>query len=361
MNKARFRLFCRKLPENAVQLLLELRENVRDTINLIDPELAARIDFTRLEQIKTTFIPKEMRKLEADLLYTVPMKTTQSGEEREVLVYILIEHQSSPERLMMFRLLSYMLAIWNSQLRKSESEDSDSFQFRSIMPIVFYTGTTSWKRLKPMSELVELGDEFPDWVPTCRPLLLSVHDTSAEQLAEGGGWFGQVLKFVQSRDADIESAKAVLAEVITALESMPRSEQRRWREFLYYLHCLVYHYRSEPEVRKMQQAIEDSVTDSNHQTEARTMGQSYAQYLQEIAEKRGEKRGERRGEKRGEKRGILKTQRDNLLFIIRDRFGDVPAAIENAIARTNDLQLLQDSFQRATKISSLDELKLDVG
>lgn len=76
------------------------------------------------------------------------------------------------------------------------------------------------------------------------------------------------------------------------------------------------------------------------------MGQSYAQYVQEI------------GGKRGVKRGTLKTQRNVLIRVIKQRFGHVPATIERAIAGTNDLGLLQDWFDRAVTISSIDELKL---
>ena len=60
----------------------------------------------RLELINSTFIDPELVKKESDVLYKLTI-----GNE-EILIYVLLEHQSTVDYLMIFRLLSYMVRIW---------------------------------------------------------------------------------------------------------------------------------------------------------------------------------------------------------------------------------------------------------
>ncbi len=58
-----------------------------------------------------------MAESESDLLFTVQVRET----EQPVHLYILFEHQSSPDRWMRFRLLKYMCRIWDESF-KAESD-----------------------------------------------------------------------------------------------------------------------------------------------------------------------------------------------------------------------------------------------
>ena len=345
----RLKQFTRQMPESSIQLLLESNENVRDIFAIVDPDRVELLDFERLERIKTTFIPKDLRKLEADMLYTVPFRTAQGDAAREVLVYVLIEHQSDSDRLMMFRLLEYMMAIWKYQLNdwKSNKEADTEFRFRSILPIVFYTGTKSWSRIKPMTELVELGIEFPMYVPSCSPLFLNVRDASIERLKQGGR-LGQVLRLVQSRNADFETLRRTLHDVLRELDSMSESQSHRWRDFLYYLFCLVYHYRGNEEQSVLQRSIEEAATKSRHQSETSVMGKTIAQALRE--------EGIKEGKKEGKKEGELLRGRELLGIAISERFGQVPPEMQVQIDTNDNLEMLTEWMRQALRASTLDEL-----
>src|SRR2546423_1001800 len=70
--------------------------NLRDFVRLVASEIADKLDFFRAERINRSFVPNNLHKQEADLLYKVPFRDG-SGD---VLIYLLIEQQTEPDRLM---------------------------------------------------------------------------------------------------------------------------------------------------------------------------------------------------------------------------------------------------------------------
>ena len=94
----------RQFKENGMKMLLEHPANVRDLLGLLHTPWLDEIDFGQLEQIKTTFIRRDYRHLESDIVLTAPLAGPRKSPGKKLLIYILIEHQSEPDRLMPLRL-----------------------------------------------------------------------------------------------------------------------------------------------------------------------------------------------------------------------------------------------------------------
>src|SRR5579862_4254434 len=106
----------REFADRGILWLLESPENLRGLLALAAEEIAARLDFSRAQRINRSFIPPNLHKEEADLLYEVPFREGAG----EAWVYLLLEHQSRPDRTMGLRRLSYMTEIWKTQQRAWE-------------------------------------------------------------------------------------------------------------------------------------------------------------------------------------------------------------------------------------------------
>lgn len=65
-------------------------------------------DWTTLTLVEGTFIDEDLRESQSDLLYQV--EHVETG--RPVSMYLLFEHQSSPDPWMRLRLLRYCCRIW---------------------------------------------------------------------------------------------------------------------------------------------------------------------------------------------------------------------------------------------------------
>ena len=101
----------REFPDRGTKWLLESAENTSCLIRIIAANLAECIAFSRLHHIPTTFIPDNLRKQESDVIFLAPFLDQVEGTEREVMIYVLIEHQSDPRWEMGFRMFFYMAQI----------------------------------------------------------------------------------------------------------------------------------------------------------------------------------------------------------------------------------------------------------
>ncbi|ROR13659.1 Rpn family recombination-promoting nuclease/putative transposase [Erwinia sp. JUb26] len=104
------------------------------------------------------FIEEDLRAYYSDVLYSV--KTT-GGEG---YIYTLIEHQSTPDRLMAFRLMRYAIAVMQRHL------DAGNEQLPLVVPILFYHGrvtpypySMSWLQAFSEPQLAArlYGGDFP--------------------------------------------------------------------------------------------------------------------------------------------------------------------------------------------------------
>ena len=99
-----------QFPDRSLRALLQNETNVTALLEMIVPDLAAQMDFQALSPAERSLLSETLREREADLLYRVPFLTEKGT--REVLIYILIEHQSTIDELMAYRLLNYMDLVW---------------------------------------------------------------------------------------------------------------------------------------------------------------------------------------------------------------------------------------------------------
>ena len=81
-------------------------------------EVSQALNWSTLTLLEGSFVDENLRGSEADLLYEIEHV---SGEE-SVWVYILLEHQSTPDRWMRFRLLKYCCRIWDMSFRQQPDQ-----------------------------------------------------------------------------------------------------------------------------------------------------------------------------------------------------------------------------------------------
>lgn len=74
---------------------------------MLGVEIARRIDWSTLTALPTRFVDPKLAELRSDVLFSVKL-----ADGRDVLLYILFEHQSTSDEWMSLRLLGYMVQIW---------------------------------------------------------------------------------------------------------------------------------------------------------------------------------------------------------------------------------------------------------
>jgi Putative transposase, YhgA-like len=120
----------------------------------LPPALAAQIDWSQLRLCPGSFVDEQLRPRHTDLLFS----TCYAG--RETLLYVLYEHQSTADPLMAFRLLRYMVRIWDDLLKQDPARQP----LPAILPVVLYANDTPWTASTDLLDLLDLD-------PSQRPLL----------------------------------------------------------------------------------------------------------------------------------------------------------------------------------------------
>ncbi|MEI8055099.1 MAG: Rpn family recombination-promoting nuclease/putative transposase [bacterium] len=108
-----------------------LPANIRGSINL---------DTVKHEN--GSYISDELKQQESDLLFSAEIN------DKPGYIYTLLEHQSTPDRLLPFRMLRYMVSIIKDHLKKFKTE-----QLPIVYQLVIYSG---WKKYSYSTDLFDL-------------------------------------------------------------------------------------------------------------------------------------------------------------------------------------------------------------
>ncbi|WP_405423200.1 Rpn family recombination-promoting nuclease/putative transposase [Pantoea stewartii] len=105
----------------------------RDFMELHLPAaLLALCDLNTLKLESGAFVEEDLRQYFSDVLYS--MKTT---SREDGYIHVLIEHQSSPDKHMAFRLMCYAIAAMQRHL------DAGNKRLPLVIPVLFYSGKRS--------------------------------------------------------------------------------------------------------------------------------------------------------------------------------------------------------------------------
>ncbi len=175
--------------------------------SIVPRELAERLDWKTLKLMEGSVVDEALKETHTDLLFEVVRRDLR----KPVWLYVLLEHQSTPDPRMALRLLTYACRIWNA------GNPDNSTELRPIFPVVVYQGSRPW------SHSQEFSDQFPEadgtewWLPRFRFHLLDQTGLGPEEVKGGvkGRITGQLLMaaFGQHRERALESARRSMTQL----------------------------------------------------------------------------------------------------------------------------------------------------
>lgn len=118
--------------------------------SLLPPALARPIDWTSLALLPGSFVDATLREQHTDLLFAA-----RCGG-RDIRVYLLLEHKSTPDGWVPLALHNYMGEIW----RRHVATEKASHQLPPILPVVVYHSQRSWTAPLEFSQLVDIPQDL---------------------------------------------------------------------------------------------------------------------------------------------------------------------------------------------------------
>ena len=329
-----------QFPDRSSKWLIRQREHLEALIRMLFKKIADALDFERSEQLNRSFISDELRSQESDMVFKVPFRTPMQ-EHQEVIIYLLIEHQSTVDRAMGLRLLSYMVQIWMEERRdwQEKKRPPEEWRLTPIIPIVFYTGESAWRAPLSLTELMDLPEVLTRFVPTFDTLLLDVKATPPDELTRTGqplGWLLTVLQ--QERVEDPEVMRQVVLDALDGLQDLQARDAEQYRRAILYIFLLVLHRRSEGEQEDLLRIL---AQDRTQNTEVVTMTESIIESI----------------ERRSRERGEIQGRQAALLQLLQHRFPNVPEAVITRVEALHSLGELDVLFEKTLTAENLEDIE----
>lgn len=260
-------------------------------------ELTAALDFSRARLLSGDLVPPELAEREADLLYAVPLvRRAGRREAREALVLLLLEHQSTEDRDMAWRILQYSVLI----LARWRAENPKVRLFPLLVPMVLAQCPRPWKAAQHFDELIDvspgLRQTFAHIMPSCGYILTDLHELDDTSLAFHPivGLLLTILK--HSRDKDLLERLPEFAEAFKAALSQGAAGLNALVAVLHYLLAA----RDDTSAENLAEFLTDHVREDLEDIAMSAADRLHNQGLQE---------GLAKGREEGREEGHLRTLR----------------------------------------------------
>ena len=215
---------ARELYQPHDNLFRKVFSNAPEAAGLLRPNLPAwlstRLDWSTLTLQDRSYVDEELEASQSDLLFEVQWQAGagqagagQAGageagsEPQRLLLYVLFEHQSTPNRWMSFRLLEYCCRVWADALLA----DKKRRELPPIVPVVFYQGKRRWRHAREFGELFAAAVREWPWTPRFEHLLVDQSQAAVGEVrGEALGRVAQLALMAAARRRVSEARAALL-------------------------------------------------------------------------------------------------------------------------------------------------------
>lgn len=172
-----------KLVKNILKDEKEMTKFINDFL-----EPSQKVSSENLIKYTNSYITKRYKTKEADLVYKLKSKE----------IFFLVEHQSTIDNTMPYRILNYCIDIMQEWSRTKKIGRETRYPI--IVPIIIYTGDEKWKIPKNFKEK-QIGDYvFENYKIDLEYNLIEINKMSTKFLLERRSMFGYGMIIEKSKD-----------------------------------------------------------------------------------------------------------------------------------------------------------------
>jgi predicted transposase YdaD len=316
---------------------------------VLPPEIQQVVDLSTLELCPGEFVDEELRHSYSDLLFQARIADSTS------FVYLLFEHQSSPDELMPLRLLAYLLRILELQLRNRRERQEPVLPLPIVIPVVLHHSEQGWTRATRFEQLFD-------------PILLAIPALAA--VVPRFGFLLDDISQVSDGTLRLRALDRVSGLTLWALRDArsPADIVLTLQQWLWAMRELV----SAPHgvealriiLRYITAVTEDTAAEQVLQIVAKAIPHEEVMTLAERwkaeGEAKGRAEGEAKGRAEGEARGRLDGQRALLLRQLAMKFGEPPPAMIERVTGADEATLARWS-QAILSAESLEQVFAEPG
>lgn len=282
---------------------------VRDLLTgFVKEDWVAELDLSTLERQNGSYISDDLREREDDSVWRVRFR------DRWLYVYVLLEFQSSVDRFMAVRMMTYVGLLYQDLVQRKELVDGSLLP--PVVPIVLHAGDESWNAATDVADLVcDALFGLDRWRPHVSYLLLEEH------------------RLATSLDPSLRNLAAALFRL---------EHDRRPRAILDLLTALM-SWLSTPERADLRRAFEvmiERVLRPEVEPEGTVPTLEETRTMLETNMARWEREWQERSEAHGREEGRAEGRADFLVRLLERRFGPIDDSVRARVDAATPDELL---------------------
>ncbi len=140
--------------------------------SFVHENFIAKLDFSSMQKIDKEYVSDEYVETESDIVYKI------NFEGKEIYIFVLLEFQSTVDKLMCFRFMNYI-----SSLYLDFNKPDTMSKHPAVFPLLLYSGDSKWKYSNEIADLIE--DTIPrEYIPHLKYYPVPVNFFAKEKLKD---------------------------------------------------------------------------------------------------------------------------------------------------------------------------------
>ena len=271
-------------------------------------EWVQKLDFSTLKRVNSSYVSDDLRDRTDDIVWKVRW-----GDDW-LYVYILLEFQSTVDRWMAVRIMTYIGLLYQDLIK--DKQFTAGKMLPPVLPIVLYNGDSEWKAATNIDDLIHsIPGGLAKYQPNLRYLLLSEREYADRDLKELNNLVAALFRLENSKNA--KQLHEVVIQLLQWLSS-PQQDTLR-RAFTVWFSRVLFPTRMNIDE---QPAIEELDEVKN------MLANRVKEWEQDSWD-------------RGIQKGLQKGQVKVLLNLLEIKFGELPKSLRNTCNQASEEQLQQ--------------------
>ena len=153
-------------------------EMVEDLLRSVFPaEMLDGVDWPSLGRLPAEYVGDDFRRRHGDAVWRMRLRPA-VGRGKWLYVLVLLEFQSTTDKIMALRVLQYTAMLYRELLREGSVEAGE---LPPVLPVVLYNGDTKWNAATDVRELIAgAGPNLAPFQPSQRHVVLDERHASAD-------------------------------------------------------------------------------------------------------------------------------------------------------------------------------------
>ncbi len=292
-----------------------------------------QLDVSAFERVNASYVSEVGQQRHDDMVWRLKL----GGDW--IYVYLLLEFQSHSERWMALRMQVYVGLLLQDLVKRHQLTVQGMLP--PVLPLVLYSGDQPWRAAIALSSLMLSPPEgLQDLQPEQKYLLIDQNSYQPGILAEQTNLVAAIFRLQRWRSTED------ILDVITKLAAwLKHGKNATLRTSLshWIVACL------------KRQRVDADIPMVDDLLEVKAMYNQKFKTFEEEWEYEAVEKGRLQGRLQGRIQGRIEADRERLLFLLNNRFPDVPVAAQQRITAASASEL-DGWFKRFLRVNTLEEL-----